>query len=484
MVVHPSSGDNNKKRQAVFQFNAPLPTKPRARPRDGTSTKSIVTMLRRTLEELVEQRHSRFHKAIETSIKTKEEKHYVDMYWALWLYEAGIPFYIVASRQFEIALEAIAQSGSGRRRHLINFLLNSPKGTYFLESIDASSEVHDAQMLADLLEERIEKIGKNKVVVITDNGANYKAARRVLMERIPTLFWSPCAAHCLDLMLEDIGDLKQFKKPITRVKHVTTFIYRGRILSAMREKTGGNDLVRSTATRFAASFLTLKSMYKHKDILMFLFVFEAWVGNKLSRIKARQDVHDIALSMEFWNPIEECLRASAPLLIVLRVVDGDEKPIMLDVVTLMTHAKDKIKASFNVQSRNRLVKNIMDIIERRWMTQMDHPLLGAALYLNPGKFFKLVKEDDATIRHLRGSFLDVLGKTVEDEEVRDKINAQSINYECQIGDAFSTKMAKQNIETMYPLDWCCSYGGRAVELQRFARCIVSLCASSSGYERN
>jgi hypothetical protein len=38
------------------------------------------------------------------------------------------------------------------------------------------------------------------------------------MERIPTLFWSPCAAHCLDLMLEDIGDLKEFKKPIDRAR--------------------------------------------------------------------------------------------------------------------------------------------------------------------------------------------------------------------------------------------------------------------------
>jgi hypothetical protein len=53
----------------------------------------------------------------------------------------------------------------------------------------------------------------------TDNGANYKAAGRLLMERIPTLFWTHCTALCLDLNtlccnLEDIGKLKEFKKPI------------------------------------------------------------------------------------------------------------------------------------------------------------------------------------------------------------------------------------------------------------------------------
>jgi len=48
--------------------------------------------------------------------------------------------------------------------HLINFLMNSSAGTYFLESVDASSEVHDAFMLADLLEAKIEEIVKDMVV--------------------------------------------------------------------------------------------------------------------------------------------------------------------------------------------------------------------------------------------------------------------------------------------------------------------------------
>ena len=34
------------------------------------------------------------------------------------------------------------------------------------------------------------------------------------------------------------------------------------------------------------------------------------------------------------------------------------------------------------------------------------------------------------------------------------------------------------------VDWWSSYGGRTIDLQRFAKRIVSLCASSSGCERN
>ncbi|CAN6252999.1 unnamed protein product, partial [Urochloa humidicola] len=272
-----------------------------------------------------------------------------------------------------------------------------------------------------------------------------------LMERIPTLYWTPCAAHCLDLMLEEIGKLEPFKNTISHARRVTTFIYKhGRILSAMREKTNA-DLVRPAATRFATAFLTLKSLHKHKDPLKALFYSDAWTGNKLSKTKAGETVHDLVLSTDFWSGVEDCLRASAPLLIVLRVVDGDEKSAMPEVAALMNHAKEKIKLSFDVQRKQPLLKEILKIIERRWENQMDHPLYGAALFLNPGKFHPLVaKNDDATIGHLKGCFLDVLGRMAQDEETRNKIDVQAMDYEKLRGPAFSNKLAIQNLEKMNP----------------------------------
>jgi hypothetical protein len=83
-----------------------------------------------------------------------------------------------------------------RGRHLINLLVNSPEGTYFLESVDASSEVHDAYMLADLLEKKVDDIGRDKVVqVVTDNGANYKAAGKLLIWRGFLLYFGVHVLH-------------------------------------------------------------------------------------------------------------------------------------------------------------------------------------------------------------------------------------------------------------------------------------------------
>ena len=50
-------------------------------------------------------------------------------------------------------------------RHLINFLVNCPEGT-FLSSVDVSSQVQDATMLADLFEEEINAIGKDLVIQV------------------------------------------------------------------------------------------------------------------------------------------------------------------------------------------------------------------------------------------------------------------------------------------------------------------------------
>ena len=132
-----------------------------------------------------------------------------------------------------------------RQCHIINFLANSLVGTFFLESVDASSEVANAQMLADLLEKQINRIGKEYVMqIVIDNGANFKAAGRILVERMPQLFWTPCAAHRLDLMLEDIGKIKDFSSCINMAKKVSRFIYRhGRLLVQMRAKIV-RDLVR------------------------------------------------------------------------------------------------------------------------------------------------------------------------------------------------------------------------------------------------
>ncbi|RVW44200.1 hypothetical protein CK203_089453 [Vitis vinifera] len=102
-----------------------------------------------------------------------------------------------------------------KERTLVNFLVNCSKGTMFMQSIDASSMIKTGEKMFELLDKWVEQVGEENVIqVITDNHSSYVMAGRLLELKRPHLYWTPCAAHCLDLMLEDIGKATKHQEDI------------------------------------------------------------------------------------------------------------------------------------------------------------------------------------------------------------------------------------------------------------------------------
>ena len=81
------------------------------------------------------------------------------------------------------------------------------------------------------LDEVVEEIGE-------ENASNYVNAGMRLMEKKRRLWWTPCAAHCIDLMLENIGKLNVHVTTLSRARQVVKFIYGHTwVLSLMRTFT-------------------------------------------------------------------------------------------------------------------------------------------------------------------------------------------------------------------------------------------------------
>ncbi|KAF6164834.1 hypothetical protein GIB67_017037 [Kingdonia uniflora] len=55
----------------------------------------------------------------------------------------------------------------GKGRTLINFLVNCPKGTVFLKSIDGSAHIHDAELIYKMLKDVIEEVGEKNVIQVS-----------------------------------------------------------------------------------------------------------------------------------------------------------------------------------------------------------------------------------------------------------------------------------------------------------------------------
>jgi len=173
----------------------------------------------------------------------------------------------------------------GKQRCLINFLVHSGAGTMFIKSIDAYKFVKTGEKIFELLDAIVEEIGKENVVqVITDNGSNYVLAGKFLEEKRPKIYWIPCAAHCIDLMLEDIGKIPKIKKTIQKAISLVGFIYsHSSTLSLMRNFTSGRKLVRHAITRFATYFPSLERIHQEKANIRKMFVSDEWNANKLSK---------------------------------------------------------------------------------------------------------------------------------------------------------------------------------------------------------
>ena len=86
----------------------------------------------------------------------------------------------------------------------------------------------------------------NDVQIVTDNRSTFMKAEMLLMKKY-NLYWTPCAAHCIDLMFEDIGKRDSVAELIMNSRKITDFIYKHVWLLAKMRKVYGGDIVRLRA---------------------------------------------------------------------------------------------------------------------------------------------------------------------------------------------------------------------------------------------
>ncbi|RWR92200.1 hypothetical protein CKAN_02140800 [Cinnamomum micranthum f. kanehirae] len=448
--------------------------------------------------------------------------------FARWMYDAGIPFNAVNCDSFGPMIEAIGQYGPGMKppsyhevrvpllkkeiehtnnlmkghredwvkygcsimmdgwtdkkgRTLLNFLVNCPKGTMFVESIDASSYSKDAENMFQLIEKFVERIGEANVVqIVTDSAAANVLAGKFLEAKFAHLYWTPCAAHCLDLMLEDIFKIPSLKRAFERAIVVHGFIYnRPTLLNMMRRFTQMKELIKPAKTRFATAFLTLARIHQQKNNLRKMFTSEEWTTSKWAKEQQGKRVAQIMLMPSFWNTVVYALKVSGPLLCVLRLVDGEKKPPMGYIYEAMDRAKEAISNAFG--GKEERYNNIFEIIDRRWDVQLHRPLHAAGYCLNPEYFYSNpnIEHDNEVMTGL----YNCISKLVPNIDVQDKISQELSIYK-QAENLFGLPMAIRQRATTAPAAWWAAYGSKTPNLQKFAIKVLSLTCSSSGCERN
>ena len=92
---------------------------------------------------------------------------------------------------------------------------------------------------------------------------------------------------------------------IRRASNVTSFVYnRIALLSWLRKREEWTEILRPSTTRFATTFIALKSLHDHKHDLQALVTSKFFVNSRYLRDKKSRVAISIILDNRFWN---DCL---------------------------------------------------------------------------------------------------------------------------------------------------------------------------------
>nr|KAJ0195147.1 hypothetical protein LSAT_V11C700368930 [Lactuca sativa] len=423
---------------------------------------------------------------IKSTMQTKQKIHDVDLAIAMWFYDACVPMNACNSPYFQHMVDKIAGIGHGykapnyhalrvnllsdakkpvtmlidsyrsqwiesgctimsdgwrdtRQRHLIDFLVYCPKGISFLKSVDASDIESNASNLCNLFVEIVEMVGhKNVVQIVTDNAANYKLAGSNLCERYPSITWSPCESHSLNLILKDVSELHNVKMALELIK-----------------KKRWLDINHPS------------SLYDHKADLQAMVISNDF--KKMLKLRNAAECKDIVLNKNFWKIC---------LIKLLRLCDSDEKPALGYVYEGMYRARRGVKELF--KKKKELYKPYTDIIDRRWDKMLRKSIHYAAYWLNP--VFQYNHENVCSKREVFQGVLDMVENNFSGTSILDL--TLSLGKFRDSEGTFGRYSAIASRTSTRPDEWWKLFGEDTLILQKFAIRILSQTASSSGCERN
>jgi hypothetical protein len=120
---------------------------------------------------------------------------------------------------------------------------------------------------------------ENIMNMVIDNASNYVAASKLLVEEFPSIFWSPCAAYCINRILQNVGKLQSVCFVVDHASSIIKYIYNHCYpLHLMRKFTRGKEILWPAPTRFATNFITLQSILVHRDNLRAMVTSREWVS--------------------------------------------------------------------------------------------------------------------------------------------------------------------------------------------------------------
>lgn len=464
------------------------------------------------------------------------ERRELDKAWAKFFYEANVPFAVARNAAFKEAVmktatfkkpyvppsyhdiqsrlliqvkadlevelnnrmtESVRKFGgtlaldgwtSVSNRPLCNAMLVSPAGELFLGSVDTTGNEKTAEYMASIMDKFIEQVGPHNVVQIcTDNASSMLKASQIITNKHPQIYIQGCAAHAMDLLLEDWGKATWIKETLDKAKYLVRFVKNRQMpLAVFRKHEAKFTLLLPGQTRFASNFIMIDRLIKVKEALEQSVVDPEWHAYVTKLRDSRKDrartlsrnVKKLVLNEHFWERCINFREMVAPVVYALREFDAKE-PCMGKVRHILRDLEKHVLSlrndPFNLDS------DLADVAENDFYTRkrmITTDLHSAGALLNP---YLLRDKDLADDPDAITACKRVLRKLCSPEAYPDVVN-EFIAFRHRNA-PFHDMMDPKNLKCS-PYAWWDFEGACGKLLAPIAKRILAQTLSSSSCERN
>ncbi|KAH0637902.1 hypothetical protein KY289_037817 [Solanum tuberosum] len=514
-VLEKKNGNLSKEDEQLNHTNLPL--KRNLCPRDGDITQS---------SESANKKHNGMNSKVAGNCGVDSSSQEISKSIGRFFYEAGIDFDAIRSPSFQRMMKATLRPGQtikfpschelkgwiledavketrqyvmeirsswagtgcsvlldgwvdSNGRNLINILVYCPRGTIYLRSSDISSFNDNVDAMLLFIEEVLEEVGVETVVQIVaySTSACMMEAGKKLMEKHKTVFWAVDAYHCMELMLQKFTKIGPIHEVLEKAKTLTQFIYSHATVLKLLRDACPDELVKSSKIRFIVPFLTLENIVSQKECLIRMFQSSDWHSSILASTDEGKRMSDMVEDQSFWTEALMAVKATIPLVEVLKLLDCTNKPQVGFIYDTLDQAKETIKKEFKHKRSHyaRFWKAIDDI----WDEYLHSHLHAVGYFLNPTLFYSSNFYTDVEVSC---GLCCCVVRMIEDRHIQHLITQQIDEYRIGRG-TFHLGSFKDKLSNISPgALWWSQYGGQCPEMQRLAvRILSQTCNGASHY---
>ena len=210
----------------------------------------------------------------------------------------------------------VSDGAKNRRRNALNTSLQTSKGSYFVQSTDASGIYKSAEYLAEDIAKAYLVICIKNVFVLCMDGACEKTLRLV-DAKYPKVFGQRCSTHGSSLLMSGIGGL--FGTEVDLCARLLHFmVNHDAIFALLMKQQGSLMLLGVCETRFGSVVYSIERIVRDKEFIINVFTGQG-LREILQQPSTKQPLRDefeylranLVLKEEAWSRLEDACEEDA-----------------------------------------------------------------------------------------------------------------------------------------------------------------------------